>query len=67
MDPQVCWAELERAESDRDRARIAECADALIGWLEKDGFVPPVFINRGIDRKNALWMLRTIRHVAEML
>ncbi len=64
MDPNVAWSEMERAEADRDRARIAELADGLIGWLEKDGFLPRPL--HSIGRKGGLVMLRWIRSVAEM-
>ena len=40
MDPQATFDELLSALADRDWDRVAELSDALLGWLQKEGFPP---------------------------
>lgn len=70
MDPVATLAAFDDAIVHHDRVTVAETADALIGWLEKGGFMPcgP----NGTDWRGRLTsnqfasMLRTVRAVAEM-
>jgi len=71
MDPCAALKGLDDAMMTRDRAAVAEYADALVGWLEKGGFMPvgPY----GPDWRGKLTSgqltsyLRALRHVAEMV
>lgn len=40
MDPVATLKAFDDAMSAHDRPAVAEAADALIGWLEKGGFMP---------------------------
>lgn len=42
MDPQVAWSNLLIAWVSRDWEEVLELSDALLNWLNKDGF-PPEF------------------------
>lgn len=65
MDPVACWKDIERGFTERDRERIADSCDTLIGWLEKGGFAP--LNSAGMpDVKHFLRYLRDLRAVAEM-
>jgi hypothetical protein len=68
MDAEQCLVELDRAIQIGDRETVAERADALIGWLEKDGFMPGRVGSdwrRGLSRKQYLSYLRDLRQFAE--
>ncbi len=70
MDPVAALAAFDRGMMTRDRAAIAEHAGALIGWLEKGGFMPcgP----HGTDWRGKLTpgqltsYFRACQHIAEM-
>ena len=62
MDPDACWAELQRAVKDPrlDPERVAELADALRRWLRGNGFLPA-------DAVAAGWTRGTLRvHLAAL-
>lgn len=40
MDPQASWEQLLEVFADGDWERVDELADALLTWLERDGFPP---------------------------
>lgn len=40
MDPVQAVKDFNAAMASHDRPAIAEAADALVGWLEKEGHVP---------------------------
>lgn len=42
MDPNICWCELQTALDQGDREHVVDNAEALIEWLEADGFAPLV-------------------------
>jgi hypothetical protein len=70
MDPVATLEAIDTAMRNKDRAAIAEHADALIGWLERGGFMPvgPHGTDwRGkLDRSELKSVLRWVRAVAEM-
>lgn len=64
MDPNACWKDIRLGFTEHNRERIADGCDALITWLEKDGYPP---INTGFEgRRDLLRYLRDLRAVAEM-
>ena len=71
MDPVATLEAFDRAMMQRDRQAVAEHADALIGWLEKGGYMPVG--PHGADWRGSLTakqlasMLREVRAVAEMI
>jgi hypothetical protein len=68
MDPTACLKSLDDAMACRERAEIAEYADAMIGWVEKGGFLPIRPDWRGeLTRHEFVCYLRDIRAVAEMV
>jgi hypothetical protein len=40
MDPQASWEQLLEAYADGDWDRVEDLAEALLTWLERDGFPP---------------------------
>ena len=70
MDPVAALKLFDDAMTAHDRPAIAEAADALVGWLEKGGFMPcgP----NGADWRGKLSSsqlasyFRTARAIAEM-
>lgn len=69
MDPIATIRDFDLAEADRDREAIAVFADAMVGWLEKGGFMPIApegDWRRGLTRGQALAHFRTVRAIAEM-
>lgn len=71
MDPIAAAKAFDLAMMTRDRAAIAESADAIVGWLRKGGFAPhyseePAF-RRGLTHKQLEIYFADIRHVAEMV
>lgn len=68
MDPVECLARFDNGLIARDKEAVAEAADALIGWIEKGGFLPSLEGWRTyFNRQQFLGYLRDIRHVAEMV
>lgn len=71
MDPCTTLREIDRAMACGDRASIAEFCGALIGWLEKGGFMPVG--PHGGDWRGSLSpqqlcsVLRSMRAIAEMV
>lgn len=66
VDPNVAWKALQSALLNRIRVDVAICADNLIGWLQRDGFMPTIVTWQGeLNRHQLLCYLRDIRHVAE--
>lgn len=65
MDPEACWKDIERGMTERDRERVADSCDALIGWLEKGGWAP-LTLSRFTHKHDLLRWLRDVRAVAEM-
>lgn len=71
MDPNATLGELDKAMSCGDRPRVAELADALVGWIEKGGFLPVG--PHGSDWRGKLSAgqfashFRAVRAVAEMV
>lgn len=70
MDPVAALTNYDGAMVRKDREAIAQHADALIGWLEKGGYMPvgPHSTDwRGRLTPNQFAsMLRQVRDVAEM-
>lgn len=51
MDPNLCWCELQNALEKGSYEHVVDNAEALIEWLEADGFAPlmaTVFGSRGV-------------------
>jgi hypothetical protein len=70
MDPNAAWNDLQYALLRRDRSAVAEAADALIGWLRKDGAPPDPIVRAPFARltpKELLGYLNDLRLVAEMV
>jgi len=70
MDPVATLADFDRAMKTGDRQTVAETADALIGWLEKGGFMPvgpysPDWRGKLTSSQLASYF-RAVRNVAEM-
>lgn len=66
MDCDVAWKELQAALTARNRVDVAICADNLIGWLERKGFLPTIVTwQKTLSNVQLLHYLRDIRHVAE--
>lgn len=72
MDPVATWETIERSQ---DRGEVGMAADAMVGWLEKDGFIPSglariLHADRCESREanfEAKVICRLIRRVAELL
>lgn len=68
MDPktETTWKELTDAVTERNAQGINDAAESLIGWLEKDGFMPRDFFHvYGLHRRGAIAMLYLLRSVAK--
>lgn len=65
MDPDVCWGLLLSAVRDGDGEGVSECAELLITWILKGGFVPRALKEEGYDRNATLHTLRLVRRVAQ--
>lgn len=68
MDPTATIREYERANTLRNTEDIAIYADAMVGWLEKGGFMPDC---NGrwygtLDRHKLTCYFRDVRAIAEM-
>ncbi len=69
MDPNAAWKALNAALSERDRQGVFDYADALVGWLDGQGFMPTIpewDWRSGLTRKQFIEMLRQLRRVADM-
>lgn len=71
MDPNAAFLSFDRATMTRDREAVAEAANALVGWLERGGFLPTCqpFADcwlAKLDHKQLTCYFRDVRHVAEM-
>jgi hypothetical protein len=40
MDPEVAWNEMLDAIAEDNLSDAEACADSLLGWIERGGFVP---------------------------
>jgi hypothetical protein len=49
MDPQATWNELQSAYQARDWETTRELAQALLDWLDRDGFVPSVSVEQPLS------------------
>ncbi len=71
MDPFACLKSFDESSACGDREGIAKYADAMVGWLEKDGFLPwkthEADWRSGLTRKQLTAYFRDIRRVAEMV
>lgn len=50
MDPQIAWNELHEALAARNWDRVAELAEALLGWIGSGGFPPQTSSHAGLTR-----------------
>jgi hypothetical protein len=65
MDPNTCWQEMEEAVNTANWGIAVQKAEALIEWLQKDGFPPvigghPVFdriVARATSELIAAWVM----------
>ncbi len=71
MDPMATLKSFDEAKRGDDRENVALYADAMVGWLEKDGFLPwtletPSDWRSSLTRRQLTAYFRDMRRVAEM-
>ena len=54
MDPQVAWNEMLDAIAADNLSDAEACADSLLGWIERGGFVPQALKRPIPDKWNIL-------------
>lgn len=70
MDPMTALQDFCQAMQAHDREGVALAANALVGWIEKGGYLPagpydPPWIGQ-LTRDQIASYFRAVRHIAEM-
>ena len=63
MDPEVGWNEMLDAIAEDNLSDAEACADSLLGWIERGGFVPQALKRPIPDEWNRLICDRVCREV----